>query len=515
MGNCRMWKKARKWSGVACVALIVASCSSTSSGSHEGSGGSGSGASASTAPSDGKSQIPSGDEPITLKIGWFGTQHRANSLPAELFVEEIAKASSGKIKAEVQFDDADALQHFHDGQYDLVMSPANAMDSVGVHGFDALSLPFTVLDDDQADRVVASDAVAPMMKSVSSFGATGLLLAPIDEMHLVLQGDAPLTDLSQMKGGIRVSPPGDLTAQMYAQLGAKVQRGLNNDDWTNAVAKGTVVSAEFPTSLAGLIPAPSLMATNFAIYYRFEVLMIRTTVAQRLGDGAMKMLQAAADATTARVVHERKREADVFRDVCTSGIELSAASATLVDDIGRALAPWILARFAADPALQSSWEAVRRAAGVHKVTEAQVCHSGSATAYVPAPPPSSVFPEGTYRTRPHERMALRVAGVTDATADPNDAWDFAELRFDKGSMSLGYHHRGDAAVTTECTADYKVAPDGLLSIAGDCLGGTYTWRTTKDGIALEQMPPDPSFVQALQDGWDVSKLITSDLVAVK
>jgi hypothetical protein len=251
------------------------------------------------------------------------------------------------------------------------------------------------------------------------------------------------------------------------------------------------------------------MAANFALFYDFAVLMVDNDSLGHLSTGQADVVRKAAATTAQRSIDERVRDDVAFRDACTQGGNFTAAPSTLVTEIGRALDDWILDTLK-DPATKQTYDTVKRVAGAHAVPQPQECHGGTATDYVPPAPPFATFPEGTYRSQPHTRDSLLAAGVSSDTASSNNGWDYADVAFADGSLTLSFHQKS-GSTEQECAAPYTVDGQGLISIDGDCLGGTYTWYETPEGISLEMVPHDD--VQRQFDA-DVSTLITTDMVKV-
>ena len=263
-------------------------------------------------------------------------QDRAQGQVGRRFADEVARESGGSMTVDITYGAADAWDQYRAGQFDMLLTPTRAVDTMGVHSFDVLSLPFVVNDDDQADRVAYDPAVDSMMAGLDGIGATGLLLAPVYQTHLAIAGDEPLRHLDQLHTGLRIAPPGDLTAEMFRVLGATPTYNLNGKDWDAAVADGTALASEWPIVLAGGIPGPQNMAANFALFYDFVVLMIDNDSLSRLDTGQAGILRLAAAKALQRSVDERVRDDKSFRDGCTEDGNFTAAPMTFITEIGRA-----------------------------------------------------------------------------------------------------------------------------------------------------------------------------------
>ena len=464
---------------------------------------------ANTEPRRDKAGNPASGGPVHLTAVCYCGEGRPQGQVGARFAEEVARESSGSIEIDVTYGVADAWDQYTAGKFDMLLSPTRAIDTMGVHSFDVLSLPFVVNDDDQADRVAQDPVVDTMMAGLDRIRATGLLVVPVYQTHLAIAGDKPLRHLDQLHTGLRIAPPGDLSGEMYRKLGATPTYNLNDKDWDAAVAAGTATASEWPIHLAGGIPGPQKMAANFALFYDFAVLMIDNDSLGRLDSGQADTLRRAAATASKRSIDERVRDDVAFRDACTQGGNFTAAPMTFVTEVGRALDDWILEKLR-DPATKQIYDTVKRVAGAHAVPRPQECHGGATHAYEPPPPPSTTFPEGTYRSRPHTEAGLLAAGVSSGTASSNNGWEFADVIFASGTFTLNFHKQsGD--VEQECTAPYTTDARGRITVAGEDCGGTFTWYETPDGISLEMIPNDD--VQRQVD-WDVSTLINTDMVRV-
>ena len=504
----------RLLAAVAVLAAVATACASSAGSTSSatttpGTAGPPDTAAATTAAPD-KAGNPSDAGPVHLTVAFFDHPDRPQGRVGERFAEEVAKASGGSIVIDMKYDTQDSWAQYKAGKFDMLLSPARSLDStLGVHTFDVLSLPFVVNDDIQADRVAGDPVVETMMAGLSAIDSTGLVFAPVFQRHLSVVGDRPLRHLDQLRGGLRIAPPGALTDELVSTLGATPKHDLSGPDWEAAVADGSVVAGESSLHLAGILPGGQQVAANFALFYDFTVLMIDNDSLGRLDSGQADTLRRAAATASKRSIDERVRDDVAFRDACTQGGNFTAAPMTFVTEVGRALDDWILEKLR-DPATKQIYDTVKRVAGAHAVPRPQECHGGATHAYEPPPPPSITFPEGTYRSRPHTEAGLLAAGVSSGTASSNNGWEFADVIFASGTFTLNFHKQsGD--VEQECTAPYTTDARGRITVAGEDCGGTFTWYETPDGISLEMIPNDD--VQRQVD-WDVSTLINTDMVRV-
>jgi len=490
------------------LATVAVGCTSAGSGSTSSEPGSGSSATSAPPPTAADKAGAPGD-PATLTLAVASSPGRPRWKVGERFAEEVARVTGGEVEVQLVSDDA-TWDHFRDGSVDLMLVPSRSLDVLGVTTFDALSLPFLVADDDQADRVAAADVVDEMMGGLSAIDATGLLFAPLYAYHLALAGDLPLRSLAQLQTGMRVFAEGERTDQIYEAIGA-APVWLNDDAWAAAVDSGDVLAREFPVHLLGVGPLPAAMATNLTLQYDFEVLAARNDVLDRLSGGQRAGLEEAAAAAQQRSIDERVREADAFRDACLSGAHLTAAPTALWAELGRATDQLVLEALQ-DPATRAIYDKVKRAAGARTLRWPDECRNGVSAPYEPPAPPDVRPPIGTYRVAGRSAGEMLASGVSEGTAIGNvvEYWD-VEITPDQVELVF---HWADGREPTTCPSELSVNAEGVLAMSSDTcgLGGRFTWSRTDDGIRLELMPTD--WVQALLDDLDIAGLGLYDLVSV-
>ena len=490
------------------IALVASGCSGAASDGQRPAIGAGR-----TTTFD-KAGNPIEDDPITLTLGWYGGAGRPQAQVAERFAEEVAAASDGDITINIQYGQADPWQQFATGASDMLLTPTRSLDTIGVHTFNALSVPFLVSDDEQADRVADSPVVETMMKGLSTINATGLVFAPVYEMHLATAGDAPLRSLDQLRTGLRVAPPGTITDRIYSLLGATPTHDLQDAEWQRAVDAGDVLASEFPVSLATAMPEGFQMSANFAVFYEFVVIAMSDSTLGRLSPSQVDILRQAASTATRRSIDERVREDDSFRNACTAGATLTAAPMPFIADVGRAVDDEIVSLLS-DRDTKQIYDRIATAAGAREERWPSVCSAGATTRYTPPDPPSPTFPRGSYRIRGRTREQLLVSGVSNDQATNNES-EYIDFRLGDPDFNYEIHRPqgSDISGDARCTSNVTIDPVGHLVVPVDGCGwdGTYTWSTTSDGIALELLPTDD--LTALTGDWDNSAIGLSALIKV-
>jgi TRAP-type C4-dicarboxylate transport system substrate-binding protein len=468
-------------------------------------------ASASTAPATTEPPDPELDmagnevgttavEPITLTATYGAQLDRPRGQVLARFVEEVERASGGAIKIEVTSENAESEQQWRDGDFDILLTPARTLDTMGVTTLDVLSLPFVVQDDDQADRVASSDVADTMLAGLSGIDATGLVLAPITQNHLTIYGDAPLRTIEQLHTGIRMFPESNVVSDLFELIGGHVVH-LNGQEWVDAIDSGDALAAEYPTALAAAVPAPMSMATNFTMFYDFGVVAIRNDSLAELSTQQAEALRAASAATVQRQIDERVREEEAFAQACSEGATLTAAPYALMADIGAAVDDYIV-KMLEDPTTGDLYDAVRTAAGINKVPPPVECTLSDVTDYVPPDPPSTELPEGVYRAEVGTSDQLYVRGVPPLDAQ-NNAADYLEFTIEDGGAVYEDHGVGS----------YTLDDRGVIS-AEDDWGpiDQKTWWEASDGIRMEYLPRDDP--QLRWDEWELAMMGWSHLVSV-
>jgi TRAP-type C4-dicarboxylate transport system substrate-binding protein len=433
-------------------------------------------------------------EAITLTATYHAQVDRPRGQVIQRFAEEVDRASGGAIKIELTLDNVDSEQQWLDGDFDILLTPARTLDTMGVSTLDVLSLPFVVQDDDQADRVATSDVAGTMLAGLSAIDATGLALAPITQEHLQISGDEPLRSIDQLETGIRMFPRSDTVAALFEAMGGHVAYDLNDEVWTAAIESGEVLASEFPTALAA-VRAELSTATNFTLFYDFGVVAIRNESLAELTDEQAEMLRVAGDATVRRQVDERIREEDAFAQACSDGATLTAAPNSLMGEIGMAVDDYII-EMLEDPATRELYDSVRDAAGKNRVPRPVECTWSETTEYTPPNPPSTAFPEGVYRVAGSSADELYVRGAPYQDAI-NNAVDYWEFTFEDGTVTLT--RVDDQVALEELAVPYTVDDRGRLVTDG---WTSWTWREVADGIIVEELPIDDP--QALWDQWEVA-----------
>ena len=111
------------------------------------------------------------------------------------------------------------MRYVRRGKAALGLTPARAMDELGVHSFDALGAPFVIDSMALQQAVLASGLVGPMLAGTRAAGVTGLGLLPGPLRHPVGISHPMLAAVDYRGADIGISGS-DLTVRSLTALGA-------------------------------------------------------------------------------------------------------------------------------------------------------------------------------------------------------------------------------------------------------------------------------------------------------
>jgi TRAP-type C4-dicarboxylate transport system substrate-binding protein len=260
----------------------------------------------------------------------------------------------------VAFDQA-AIDELTEGRlWQLALIPARAWHSRGVTTLETLQLPTLVETDDQADRVAQSAFVPDMLAGLQAAGLTGFAIYPEGLRHVVTYGGIGVLTSTNLKGKrVRALSADTPSATIKALGGIPVE----SEDLDADVNGGRIQAAETSLTLLSSGPGQPVMTANVALYYKFQVLAIRTDSYNKLDPTVQQLLRTAAASTLSQIVAERPRERDAFRAACADpALGVAVASADTVRAL-RAQMRGTLEDARQDPLTARSIDAVSKAAG--------------------------------------------------------------------------------------------------------------------------------------------------------
>jgi len=287
---------------------------------------------------------------------------------AQRFASDVSKSTNRNVKVnvakagagEVAFDQA-AIDELTEGRlWQLALIPARAWHSRGVTTLETLQLPTLVETDDQADRVAQSAFVPDMLAGLQAAGLTGFAIYPEGLRHVVTYGGIGVLTSTNLKGKrVRALSADTPSATIKALGGIPVE----SEDLDADVNGGRIQAAETSLTLLSSGPGQPVMTANVALYYKFQVLAIRTDSYNKLDPTVQQLLRTAAASTLSQIVAERPRERDAFRAACADpALGVAVASADTVRAL-RAQMRGTLEDARQDPLTARSIDAVSKAAG--------------------------------------------------------------------------------------------------------------------------------------------------------
>jgi TRAP-type C4-dicarboxylate transport system substrate-binding protein len=268
----------------------------------------------------------------TLSLASPELPGRPGSGDIDFFVEQVASASDGRLRVEVEWDVADAgaafeqvtAQQVIDGTSDLGFIPARAWDTLGVTTLQALQAPFLVTSDAALDAVVSDPVADEMLAGLDELGLTALGLFPEGLRHPASFGE-PLLEPDDFAGvGIR-TPLSDLSWETLEALGA-TPLDLGAEDLQRLYDEGGLGGAETSAAYLSFMPWRGVLTGNLTPYAKANVLAANTAALEALTDDQREILQRAADVTLEHTIGTRPSDADELTEACAKGFEVVGAT---------------------------------------------------------------------------------------------------------------------------------------------------------------------------------------------
>lgn len=424
-------------------------------------------------------------DPVTLTLA---TNERADDTGGQIvqrFVEHVDALSDGQIIIEPTFGlpveevagwDQAVIRSVQGGEYDLVLARAGAWHDSGVTSLDVLQLPGVADTEEQADNIAQSAVATELLAGLDKATMVGLGLYPDGLRHLVsLDGAEPSFD--NLEGRSVRTPRSATVFGVLTALGA-IPVDQSGPNFNVAVLNGDVGLTD--TSVARLdrqpIPEPGqapVMAANFTLYTKFDVLAARSDVIAELGDDAEILTSAASQALT-ETVAERPRESEGLKAACDSGLFISSISSTDLQRMMSAVQP-VIAEFenGSDSALLAE---VRKAAGPASETPTTTCLPATVapgsgqeipTSRADVVPRAGDLPNGSYRVQ----LDPAVLDEIDGCCHGPESREFVELHLHDGTFEVEVRSPDGVLQVTNTGGVYQVdgsrmvvaqGPDGII-----------------------------------------------------
>ncbi len=368
------------------------------------------------------SQAEGGDKaggdpaPVELRLGTSEFPGTPGAQIADRFAVALEEVSDGAVTVEMTYEigagapawDQAAIEALSAEEFDLALVPARAWRSVDVTSLDPLQLPTVVESDEQADRVAAASVATDLLGGLGEIGITGLGLYPEGPRSLATFDDtAPLT--AQTLVGKTVRAP--LAVIPWKSIEALGGTPVDPVDFDDQVASGEVQAAESSLALLGNLPTTRTrsMTANVSLYYKFQVLAMRTDFLDALDDEVRGWVQdATAEAATATRA-DRVRHGQSLEVACSSGGRVVLAGDEEVAAVQTVLRG-VVEQAVKDQDTSRRVDAVREAAGPTGPPLTQACDSAVGIDPASVEPVAGDLPDGVYRVEVTDEM-LTAAGM--------------------------------------------------------------------------------------------------------
>ena len=416
--------------------------------------------------------------PVRLRLGTSELAGTPGGQIAARFAAALERVSGGAVAVDATYDigagapawDQTAIRTLTSTELDVALVPARAWRSSGVTSLDPLQLPTLVESDEQADRVAASTVATDLLGGLAELGVTGLGLYPEGSRHLTTFDDpAPLT--VQTLAGKTVRAP--LAGTTWKTIQALGGTPVDLNDFADQVAAGEVQAAESSLALLGNVPTSRTqsMTANVSLYYKFQVLAVRTQVVDDMDGEVRSWLQAAAAEAATSTRADRVTQGEALERACSSGGRVVLAGATGVAALQSVLRE-VVREATADGDTSRLVDAVRTAAGPAGPATAASCDRPVTRDPASVEPLAGDLPDGIYRVEVTDRM-LTAAGMP--------ARDHAENHGVYTYTLKGGRYTW--AQTADNQLDGTVAGAGTYEVRGDVV--TWAWAPEMGGYAFD------------------------------
>ena len=262
------------------------------------------------------------------------------------FVRQLARASGGRMKAQLVAYDASATdvdqrlaRDLARGRIDVADIAARAWESRGVAGPSAFQSPFLLTSDALLDRVAADARVTkPILESLSTADVTGLAVMPIGVRYLFV-AERPLDSPEAFVGArIRVQESATTDA-ILRSLGARPTTAIpNGPDVVAALESGRLdaVEADMPAAVTNgyVRAAPHISSPLFA---KVTTLVANSNLLRKLGPQAAGWLRVGAERTAAAQLAVDDRTP--WASACGAGLKPDPSTPAELDALHTALLP--------------------------------------------------------------------------------------------------------------------------------------------------------------------------------
>ncbi|WP_028063387.1 TRAP transporter substrate-binding protein [Solirubrobacter soli] len=333
-------------------------------------------------------QMPDAGDPLGERFAQLVTERSGGSV--RIRVDDRFRYDSRDPAAEVRL--AQALRA---GKEDIGYLPARAWAVEGLSAFRALLAPFTVTTYPAAQALatgpIARDALASLPDTV-----IGLALVPAQLRRVI--ATRPLTSLGTFRGlRVRVID-NPQSARDFTALATDPVEGLHADDVSELLHSGGLDAAETSPKpvLDNSYGVDAKYLTSYAIFPKFQSIVIGAHVWKRLSDRQRSVLRSAArDVVAAAGTEIPRDETSQLAQLCRTGVRVLVPTPAELASLAKAAEP---AAAELDPKLLAALRALPGAGPQAEATRLpQDCRSPAAPHRPAAKGPR--FPEGVFVTR--------------------------------------------------------------------------------------------------------------------
>ena len=411
----------------------------------------------------GGSDKSGGDAPTTtLRLATMEGQGAPYTDTVEEFARQVEELSDGSLRIQVVWDGAvellggygpraeqDVAGLVQSGKLAAALTPARAWDELGVTSLQALQAPFLVSSEQLVEQIVQSDLAEEMLTGLDKAGVVGLTLLPEGLRHPV--GFArPFLTAEDFAGANIRAPLSNASYRLLEALGAKPVE-ICCDEFSQAVANGSITGAESAFNLVGNLPLPGTLTANITFYPKVNAIVMNKNAFNRLSDEHREILREAAANTLRHTLRNAPSEADSAALYCRNGGTIAFASDATVAALEQE-ARRVYEALEADPQTKGLIEQIRRMKG-HLSGARDPLPDGCAPPSGGGVPTTSTgsepsgFPDGVYRV--NRSAEYLIENGMDAMA-AHDIAGIVTLTFEHGRWLD--HRQG----LTDCSGPYSV-----------------------------------------------------------
>jgi TRAP-type C4-dicarboxylate transport system substrate-binding protein len=419
----------------------------------------------------GGSDKAGGDAPtITLRLATMEGRGAPYTDTVEEFARQVADLSGGELRIKIIWGGAagtygpraeqDVAALVQSGKLTSALIPTRAWDELGVTSLQALQAPFLVSSDHLVAQIVQSELADEMLSGLDKAGVVGLTLIPEGLRHPV-SFSRPFVTTEDFAGAKIRAPLSKASYRLLEALGAKPV-DLCCDEFSQAVANGSITGAESAFVLVGNLPSPGTFTANITFYPKVNAIVMNDNAFNRLSDEQREILRKAAGETLRQTLRNAPSEAESAALYCRNGGTIAFASDADIAVLEQAAQPLYKA-LEADAQTKELIRQIRRmkeqlSGGRGPLPKACAPASGGAVPTTPSGPAPSQFPEGVYRADlPPEYLIQK--GMDPVTA--HELGGIRTLTFENGRWRD--HTQG---VAEDCVGRYSIET-GRLSLRQD------------------------------------------------